>query len=463
MPTTAAIAFPWGRFHANPWGRHVNEAVVEWPPSPWRVLRALYSAWKCRAPDLGTEVVENLLRSLAVPPTFVLPPSLDSHTRHYLPDGRWGTDKGTDAFTVLERGAAVGVTWPVDLDDPARRALSTLLASLPYLGRAESICEARLIGPGERLVGESRAPVPIGQAVDGEAIRLLTPRLPLDVPALVARPLDVRRAGLVEPPGSYWQTYARPSRAVPPSNPSRSHYRRPTTPPNAMRWAVHSPAPPSVRAAVAMTDVLRRACMSWVGDPPSELLAGKDATGVPLKGHRHAHYLAFDDQGLRKLTHLVVWVPAGLGPREVAALARLDALRGREHISDFRPARLGLEAVGQVSVVAPELTGPSTRWTSHTPFAPPRHAGRGTPWVAHVEAQVRQELVRRGHPEPSSIDVRTGDWLSFRRHRISERLADGRRAVGVEVVFPEPVAGPMALGALSHFGLGLFLPAGDRS
>ena len=37
--------FPAGRYHATPWGRHVNEADVEWPPSPWRLLRALIATW----------------------------------------------------------------------------------------------------------------------------------------------------------------------------------------------------------------------------------------------------------------------------------------------------------------------------------------------------------------------------------------------------------------------------------
>ena len=41
MPTTLVLTFPWGRYHANPWGRHVNEGAVELPPSPWRLLRAV--------------------------------------------------------------------------------------------------------------------------------------------------------------------------------------------------------------------------------------------------------------------------------------------------------------------------------------------------------------------------------------------------------------------------------------
>jgi CRISPR-associated protein Csb2 len=35
------LCFPAGRYHATPWGRHVNEAALAWPPEPVRILRAL--------------------------------------------------------------------------------------------------------------------------------------------------------------------------------------------------------------------------------------------------------------------------------------------------------------------------------------------------------------------------------------------------------------------------------------
>ena len=41
-----------GRYHANPWDRAVNEGASEWPPSPWRILRALVATWYTRWPDL---------------------------------------------------------------------------------------------------------------------------------------------------------------------------------------------------------------------------------------------------------------------------------------------------------------------------------------------------------------------------------------------------------------------------
>ena len=61
MGTTLAIRFPLGRYHANPWDRAVNEGETEWPPSPWRLLRALVATWHTRWPDLPASVLDGLL------------------------------------------------------------------------------------------------------------------------------------------------------------------------------------------------------------------------------------------------------------------------------------------------------------------------------------------------------------------------------------------------------------------
>jgi len=141
------------------------------------------------------------------------------------------------------------------------------------------------------------------------------------------------------------------------------------------------------------------------------------------------------------------------------AVADLDRLTGFGHVPDFRPTRLGLEAVGEIEKVAPELVGPSKVWTSHTPFAPPRHGKRHQSWDDLVAAQVKEELVRRDKPAPVRVALVRGEWLAYRRHRpTTERLEEGRRATGVRIEFDRPVTGPLALGALSHFGLGLFVP-----
>ena len=83
-----ALTFDLGRYHATSWGAHVNEATVEWPPSPWRLLRTLYSASRtsCELADIRPDLDRALtLLARAAPPCFELPPVGDGHTRHFVP------------------------------------------------------------------------------------------------------------------------------------------------------------------------------------------------------------------------------------------------------------------------------------------------------------------------------------------------------------------------------------------
>ncbi len=475
MPTTLALSFPWGRYHATPWSHHVNEGLVEWPPSPWRLVRGLYATWRCRLPDLQSREVLAMLEALCDPPTYWLPYSRRAHTRHYLPDARGGTDKAFDAFESFERGADVVVRWPTELSGPHRQYLGQLAEMLPYLGRADSICQARLLAEDEEPMGSPWLPSGEDETSrTGEArarsdlgLPLLVPRRPLDVAGLTVRTLDLRARRLVDPPGARWVRYGCPP-AAPDGRQAAAPRARPH--PTAVRWSIATPASPSVKAAVAMADILRYAAMGRYGranaDAVSPVLAGKDEEGHHLSGHRHAHYLAVDTDEDGLLDTLVLWAPAGLAEAEVAALTGLHELRGFGHVGDFRPCRLGLEALGKVGDAAPELVGPAVRWRSHTPFAPPRHAKRHQPWRDLIIREVNRELESRGLPVASSVDLGSGrhDWLDFRRHRVTkgEHLADARRATGVRITFAEPVTGPISLGALSHFGLGLFIPDDGR-
>lgn len=468
MSTSLALTFPWGRYHATPWGRHVNEAAVEWPPSPWRLLRALYATWKARCPHLEAAIVEPLFVALGEPPSFVLPVAMtEGHTRHYLlavdhlRDVKTSTDKAIDAFAVLERDAEVVVCWAIDLDATQRAVLSELAALLPYLGRAESVCSARLLAEGDELPGGQECRPLAGPAADLSmpAVRVLVATTPVDLDALTVRTTDVRRAGRLDPPGARWALYDPPMCAEPRLAARSSMATLPVT---AVSWAVTGPARPSKYAAVAIAHVLRQACLSKYGKlfdgATSTVLAGKAEDGSKLTGHGHSHYLATDDDGDGLIDHLALWAPSGLEQGVLASLMQLVELTSRDYITDFRPVRLGIEAAGGADKVLSELSGPAKVWESITPFAPARYARRES-WLEHLERSVRDELRWRDLPAPVDVAVVPGEWLRYRRHRpTNERLADARRATGLTIRFHEPMHGPLALGALSHFGLGLFRP-----
>src|SRR3984885_5507794 len=86
MPTLK-LRFPSGRYHATPWGHHVNEGLAEWPPSPWRLLRAFIATgysklhW-AQVPDVARSLIDRPAGAL---PSYALPAASLAHSRHYMP------------------------------------------------------------------------------------------------------------------------------------------------------------------------------------------------------------------------------------------------------------------------------------------------------------------------------------------------------------------------------------------
>jgi CRISPR-associated protein Csb2 len=148
---TISIEFPAGRYHATPWDAHVNEGRVEWPPSPWRLLRALLAVGytKLGWGDYPDAVASDLIAKLAaVSPTYTVPLATAAHTRHYMPI-KDGTSKIFDAFLrFADPNARLLVHYDVTLTDDERDTLVRLVEGLTYLGRAESWTVAELMANG---------------------------------------------------------------------------------------------------------------------------------------------------------------------------------------------------------------------------------------------------------------------------------------------------------------------------
>ncbi|WP_344512494.1 type I-G CRISPR-associated protein Csb2 [Dactylosporangium maewongense] len=472
MTTTLVVRFVLGRYHANPWGHHVNEGQVELPPSPWRVLRALYAVWKTRAPDLDDNTVHTLLGRLAEPPVYFVPPFQLGHTRHYLPNtklraGAASRDKTLDAFAVFDRNAELAIRWPFTLPAEQVKALGRLAESLPYLGRADSLCEARLDEtwqPGQHHTVASPLDLDDGLQ-DTDTISLLTPTMPLDLAALTARPVDLRAGNLLFPPATQFLDYARPLEQQPRRTP---RWRRTWQPVPAVRFTVAADVLPPIGDAVAITDRLRLAAVAKLNavrghEHSHSLLAGRGSDGRPLTDHQHAHYLALPNPE-RRLAELVIWTPGGLAEDELTALSRIVELRPPKGMPGAGPLDVRMAAYGDTVTVLGDLTGPARAWQSLTPFVPPRHPKHD--WGQFVTGEIHRELAFRGLPAPTSVELAGGDWTQFLRQRPSKRFARTnpagpiiRRGADVTLTFPEPLLGPFALGYLAHFGLGLFRPA----
>lgn len=211
----------------------------------------------------------------------------------------------------------------------------------------------------------------------------------------------------------------------------------------------------------------------------SAIFGGKDAAGVPLHGHTHAHFFITDEDADGLLDHLTVFASGSFDASHQAALGGLHRLWLPNGI-DFLTAELA--GMGRAEEMAAGPLGTSRVWESATPYLATRFgkgrsakrrvhptelakadlaaqlalftAGRGVGIEAIAEGQQAAPAERRGANGPGPRD--------FTRSRLRRKDNGGLRACGYfRIEFSRPMSGPLALGHNSHFGMGLFVPAGE--
>ena len=515
--------FPLGRYHATRWNQNAFEdRFGEWPPSPWRLLRALSARWFQYVRETGNgrpEVRDELLRALAAtPPSFRLPVcTLPGRALHqYQPTAlelKYRYGKGTrtkkpeleyaylqtsktlavDRYRALPSTEKVWWIWEsCELRPRSLQLLRDLLQRTHYFGRSETWTVMRLVQSSGATVAPNCV---LDETPSSNAVPVLVPRpdQALDIEVLLASTDDQRLSNRRIPRGTTWFY------AGLPQSPGAPHSRSPLPSPSGMRvarYALDSTVLPLATATLPVAERARAALMALMprdGDRrrPSRIFSGKDGNGTPLAGHGHAYFLPTDEDGDGRLDHLTVFAGDSFGECELGALDRLGVLRPRGSEPEIRLFLLGVAEEGHLQV--PPL-GPATTWISATPFIATRHPKkngrrRDPPELLNdprkfVEATLKEELTRflgrRGEPMPEIRPLLDKAGLfrtypkrwrpdasgprrratEFKRYRSRKAGDDGARRLSgfFRLQFPDPVRGPIPLGHSSHFGMGLFLP-----
>jgi len=486
-----------GRYHAHVWGEsQFGMGGPEWPPSSWRLLRALAAAWFCARPHPSSEterdrLLETLGRSGSL--ELWLPRASFQELRFYQPVRLGASDRVLhhDHFAVPE-GGRFWFRFAVALDDDHRALLDSLLARIRYFGRAESRAVMRRAkdmeiprGVHRVLARNGGAPGPgvvyrraLGTgtafaakhlwAVDDEGTEARHP--PHLVDALLSKKMPLPR-------GARWIEYALPISAL-------VHEIRPRPPAVApveqlqvaeIQFRLSRRIPIPLRQLVAVSRAFREAAVDAHRriSPAchSRTLTGREADGSIARGHNHAYYLPRFGTSAPTLDEVVVRIPTGTLSR-----AELDALLGIERI------RAGGRAY-PITVVCERVVregptgGQGSRakgWRSTTPFIPPLHRRRGRDATA-FEEQVARCVERLCGLRPEIVRLTSGlsglgSAASLRAH---EYVGDGgdqngrhwklTRRVGfwLDLNFAEPVALDAPLGADAHFGAGQFAAVAD--
>jgi CRISPR-associated protein Csb2 len=466
------MRFAAGRYHATPWGRHVNEGVAEWPPSPYRLLRALYDVWQRKCFDLPREDVDAVLQELATgAPQFVLPPAVATHARFYLSaNSQDPTDKNLvfDPFLVFAQEHACYVSWPdITLPPSMRQVLDRLLNHLNYLGRSESWVEAEL---WNGIIEASYNCVPAATAQFGGELTRVACAAPASeysgksawLDALTFSTADLLKEKVSSPPLLKRLDYVCSVNAI--QNNSLRQARRMPDEVRCVLLGLDAKVLPLATTTLEVSEQIRVRLMgahkSRMNSPHevSDLFSGKRVDGQKRLDHGHVYILPLGNMDGRIDRVLIVSRLRSFLEHELDAVRGVRKLWQREDRGEVQcvvtwQGRFDQFRERKMTRVA----------ESATPFVPPRHWRKGRNFATFLMDEVRREC--RNHGIDAEVQVDPMDRLpglfhevEYRRNRKDDPVRPG---YALRLTFDRDVPTPFAIGYGAHFGLGQFRSTGE--
>ncbi|MDG7036199.1 MAG: type I-U CRISPR-associated protein Cas5/Cas6 [Nitrososphaerota archaeon] len=468
-----------GRYHTTPWKKHVNDGVPEWPPSQYRLIRALYDIWKRKRPEWPPERVEPVLRMLALEhPIYQLPRYKEACIRTFqkkpVPktDNYRPSDLIFDPFVSVDPLDKAVMAWSLSLiqerlTQQSIMDLRELLSLMNYFGRSESWVSATLVYP---LDGDKLAPNSYPSSVGTERgyrtvdVACTKPEFVREhtnwLDEITRSTYETKKANLLEFSGFLSVKYQL-------KIPEVIHLKKTTRQKqiNEVIYMLTTSLPIPVTQTVALASRFHSYLMGSYkrttgGKQPSPRFSGKTPDGEPLKGHVHAYILPFDEDRNGWLDHVAIRCREPFTAEEVNAIYGIDRLR---FLNYKEP---------DVRMVPSQRSLPSSNiLESVSPFVPPRHyrKGRGD-YYEWVVGELIRELNNHGYPRPVKVEplltysVNNGrqyQWYKFIRDHKRNGLE--RPGYGFKITFDHPVKAPIAVGHDAHFGLGMFMPLSRKN
>jgi len=413
--------FPLGRFHATRWNQNpFEDRHGEWPPSPWRLLRAVAARWFQYARETGNDDEphrDQLLAKLAKsPPVFCLPEMTwrGPEIRQYQPTAldehyKYRKDPVTKkaaldySFKAISKTLAVdcprvlsatdSIFWVwgnVSLDDQSEELLAALLKRILYFGRAESFCRMRIAG--EEPATLFRCELSRSRQ-SGSPVLIATPDEKLNIKSLLASSDDQLLSGRQIPPGTEWRYACLPPCPTVMSQPPRKS--KFPADRQVIQFALGGHVFPEQAHWVRVVEkfrgcVLKHAarivsggeCSSYRELTPKlrdklKLLSGKDGKGKPVQSHQHAYFFLCPDElgnPTRLIAHrLTAFDAMGDQPFEVEAIlaASREPIFWHSRDPGWSLRLIPLPFETQPPEACSMNDARFKFWVSATPFVPP--------------------------------------------------------------------------------------------
>ena len=462
-----SVEFLLGTFRGDPDGTANTGRLSrgEWPPTPARLFAAFVAADGTRQQSRVTDGSE-LVWLEGLPPPVV---HADPHTHHqplrqrFVVKGERGPAKSTHqeylarSGTVHRAGVRVAprdpqVVYQWDVTAPADifPSLRLRAARIGYLGAADSPVRVRVtdvspaMSPTTTFVPDDEGDVVLGVPQRGD-LRALDHMYD----EWRARGASVTR--LQFPALRHEVTYRSPALAAMPDTGE------------VVAW-LRLGAALSGRRATALTALFKEAVLSHHqrihGDPPA-ILHGHGFSG---QGYEIARYLALPDVGFRhsrgRLHGLALWLPPGSDT--VTRQKARDAAHG---IRRLLGNGVDVTVAPRGDGARPMATNPmrwvrgSRRWITALPAIHERHRpldlAELARWCRH--AGLPEPVAFRATRQPLARGA-----IDLAPVEVNRPGRAGLPYSHVELVFAEPIGGPVVIGAGRQRGFGLCVPGDDQ-
>jgi CRISPR-associated protein Csb2 len=467
------VQFHTNQYQACAWGNHHSEGVIDWPPAPWRILRAILAgSYNVALSDKHQPTLKALLHKLASAlPSYTLPPTTYIQHRSPRPQVNLKTAKVGPGKVLYSAGLLMSSTqnalyihYPLTLLETEELVLSLCLSGLTYFGRKESVATLALVEEAPESNAEpdsqgTRIVTTVDSELDADAL--------WDALSLSAHEnYGVNRSATF--PGIRQATYRIDT---PKLRPQQDPWQKQHTVTLAVSVSPRLP----LTLGLKLTHRLHQALVSRC---PAPVFTGQEM-GEPSKNHNHTIFQCVPDRTGRYIEQVKLYSYAGYGSDALAVIANCLYLPGVARGYD-------------VSLAFADLGGREEafdEWVSSTPFFLSRF-----PAVRRGKPRMLSEHYQKDGPEHQVLQyLQHLPWLNlagnptYREHEdglalyLNDEIAVvalcepfpkfwewesecrqgkkvGRVGYRVRLEFAVPITGPIILGYTAHYGLGAMTP-----
>lgn len=167
-----AIHLLLNQYQANDWHHAHCEGLIDWPPAPWRILRAIVAgSYNVHLPKKHQATLKGLLHKMAqVEPEYYLPHA--TYIQHRSPRPQMKSGKSPEikpgktlyaaGLLLDEKDSTLFIRYPFELSETEDLVLRLIFNGLTYLGRKEAAAEWEIV---EAMPESNAIPNPEGTKI----------------------------------------------------------------------------------------------------------------------------------------------------------------------------------------------------------------------------------------------------------------------------------------------------------